>query len=69
MASLERSVAHRMTKAVERFADSGLGDIKKLRDVDPPTLRLRVGDYRVFFRRKEEGIRVVRVHNRREAYR
>jgi len=50
LASLERSAARRIWQAVERFADSGLGDVKKLHDVDPPTLRLRVGDYRVFFR-------------------
>lgn len=69
LASLDRGLVLRVRKAVERFADSGLGDVKKLQDVDPPTLRLRVGDYRVFFRQREEGIRVVRVRNRREAYR
>jgi mRNA-degrading endonuclease RelE of RelBE toxin-antitoxin system len=69
LASLERSLARRITKAVERFADSGLGDVKKLHGVDPPTLRLRVGDYRVFFRDRGETIRIVRVRNRREAYR
>jgi mRNA-degrading endonuclease RelE of RelBE toxin-antitoxin system len=69
MASLERSIANRITKAVERFADSGLGDVKKLQGVDPVTLRLRVGDYRVFFRDRGESIRVVGVRNRKEAYR
>jgi mRNA interferase RelE/StbE len=69
MASLERRVADRITKAVERFADSGLGDIKKLHDVDPPTLRLRIGDFRVFFRDQGESIRIVRVRDRKEAYR
>jgi mRNA interferase RelE/StbE len=69
LASLERSVARRVRQAVERFADSGLGDVKKLQGVDPPTLRLRVGDYRVFFRDNGASIRIVRVRNRREAYR
>jgi len=67
--SLDRSVARRVKQAIERFADSSLGDVKKLQDVDPPTLRLRVGDYRVLFRDRGDSIRIVRVRNRREAYR
>jgi mRNA-degrading endonuclease RelE of RelBE toxin-antitoxin system len=69
LASLDRSLVRRVRSALERFAESGLGDIKKLHDVDPPTLRFRVGDYRAFFRDTEDSIRVVRVRNRKEAYR
>jgi mRNA interferase RelE/StbE len=69
MAGLDRSVAHRVKKAVERFSESGAGDIKRLQDVDPPEYRLRVGDYRVRFNQSKDTIVILRVRNRREAYR
>ncbi|MGA3204557.1 MAG: type II toxin-antitoxin system RelE/ParE family toxin [Bryobacteraceae bacterium] len=37
--------------------------------MDPPEYRLRVGDYRVRFDQDHETIRVLRVRNRKEAYR
>jgi mRNA-degrading endonuclease RelE of RelBE toxin-antitoxin system len=43
--------------------------VKKLQDIDPPEYRLRVGDYRVRFELQKETMRVLRVRNRREAYR
>jgi mRNA-degrading endonuclease RelE of RelBE toxin-antitoxin system len=54
---------------VERFADTGAGNVKRLQGIDPPEYRLRVGDYRVRFHREVETIRILRVRNRREAYR
>lgn len=62
-------MARRVKLAVERFANTGLGDVKKLQGVDPPEYRLRVGDYRVRFHQQGDTIRVRRVRNRREAYR
>jgi mRNA interferase RelE/StbE len=69
MAALDKGIAHRVKQAVERFARSGAGNIKKLQGIDPPEYRLRVGDYRVRFDLNGETIRVLRVLNRREAYR
>jgi mRNA-degrading endonuclease RelE of RelBE toxin-antitoxin system len=43
--------------------------VKKLQDIDPPEYRLRVGDYRVRFALEKETMLVLRVRNRREAYR
>jgi mRNA-degrading endonuclease RelE of RelBE toxin-antitoxin system len=37
--------------------------------LDPPEYRLRVGDYRVRFHQEGETILILRVRNRREAYR
>jgi mRNA-degrading endonuclease RelE of RelBE toxin-antitoxin system len=51
------------------FAGTGAGDVKKLRGISPPEYRLRVGDYRIRFDMEGEAIRVLRVRNRREAYR
>ena len=51
------------------MADTGAGNVKRLQGIDPPEYRLRVGDYRVRFHREGETIRILRVRNRREAYR
>jgi mRNA interferase RelE/StbE len=69
MAALDKGLARRVKQAVERFADSGAGDVKKLQGIQPAEYRLRVGDYRVRFNLEGDTIRVLRVRNRREAYR
>ena len=69
MAALDKSIARRVKQAVERFADTGVGNVKRLQGIDPPEYRLRVGDYRVRFHLDDETVQVLRVRNRREAYR
>jgi len=69
MAALDKGIARRVKQTVDRFARTGAGNIKKLQGFDPPEYRLRVGDYRVRFDLDGENIRVLRVRNRREAYR
>ena len=66
--SLDRGTALRILHALHRFAESGAGDIKTLQGEEE--LRLRVGDYRLFFVLTSDGvIEVRRVRHRREAYR
>lgn len=60
--------------ALERLAATERGNVERLKGIDPPEYRLRVGDWRVRFCYKdvgtvELGISVVRVLHRREAYR
>ncbi|HZU26761.1 MAG TPA: type II toxin-antitoxin system RelE/ParE family toxin [Bryobacteraceae bacterium] len=69
MAALDKSNARRVKNAVERFAATGAGNVKRLHAIDPPEFRLRVGDYRVRFHRAGDIVGVLRVRNRREAYR
>lgn len=70
MAALDKAHAHRMKQAIERLAETGVGDVKKLQGVDPPEFRLRVGDFRVRFSLPgDQTVRVNRVQNRRDAYR
>lgn len=69
MAALDKGIARRVKRAVERFAETGAGNVKKLQDIDPPEFRLRVGDYRVRFELDGKIVRILRVRNRREAYR
>lgn len=69
MAALDKGLARRVKNTVERFAATGAGNVKKLQDIEPPEYRLRVGDYRVRFELQGETMRILRVRNRREAYR
>lgn len=69
MAALDKGIARRIKHAVERFADAGAGNVKRLQGIDPPEYRPRVGDYRVRFHLEGEIVRVLRVRNRREACR
>ncbi len=69
MGALDKGIARRVKQAVERFAETGVGSVKKLQGIDPPEYRLRVSDYRVRFEMHGETIRILRVRNRREAYR
>lgn len=69
MAALEKSIARRVKQSIERFAGTGVGNVKRLHGVEPPEFRLRVGDYRIRFHSSGETVTVLRVLNRREAYR
>ena len=40
VAALERGIARRIKLAVERFNESGAGDVKRLQGVDPGEYRL-----------------------------
>jgi mRNA interferase RelE/StbE len=56
-------------EAIERFAQSGAGDVRMLTG-GGRQLRLRVGDWRVrFVYEKPDIIRILHIRNRREAYR
>jgi mRNA-degrading endonuclease RelE of RelBE toxin-antitoxin system len=69
MASLDQAIARRVNQSIERFAELGAGDVKRLQGIEPPEYRLRSGDYRVRFYSDGVTLTVLRVRNRREAYR
>jgi mRNA-degrading endonuclease RelE of RelBE toxin-antitoxin system len=55
--------------AIERFAQTGFGDVKMLAG-EGRQLRLRVGDWRVrFLYEKPYIIRILHIRHRSEAYR
>lgn len=67
--SLDKPAAMRILSALHRFAKSGTGDLKALQG-DAEELRLRIGDYRLFFvYTDDEAIEIRRVRHRKEAYR
>ena len=67
--AVDRETARQILLAIDRYLETGAGDVIKLQA--PRTdFRLRVGDYRVLFRRIEErSIEVLRVRHRSAAYR
>ena len=69
MAALEKRKARQVKNAVERFAQHGTGKVKKLQGVDPAEFRLRVGDFRVRFQVDGDTLRILRLLDRKDAYR
>jgi mRNA interferase RelE/StbE len=66
---IDRPAAMRIFTAIQRFAETGAGDVKELKG-ESGELRLRVGDYRVRFTHElDDTIRIHAVRHRREAYR
>jgi mRNA-degrading endonuclease RelE of RelBE toxin-antitoxin system len=60
----------RLLKSLDRFLKTDAGNVKQLEGFDPSLFRLRVGDWRLIYRKQgDDAIEVVRVRNRREAYR
>jgi plasmid stabilization system protein ParE len=66
---IEQPIAWQILKTVARYAQTGEGNTKQLRDIEPPLIRLRTQDHRVFFRDKGGYLEISRVLHRREAYR
>lgn len=65
---LDKPTAMRILAGLHRFAERGDGDVKALEGREE--LRLRIGDYRVFFvSSMADVIEIRRVLHRKEAYR
>lgn len=64
---LDKPTAMRILSALHRFAEAGEGDVKALQGREE--LRLRIGDYRLFFVVTGEAIEIRSVAHRSEAYR
>jgi len=58
----------RIVAGIDQYAGAGIDDVKRVQT--RTALRLRIGDWRVFFRRTDDGrIEIDAVLHRREAYR
>jgi len=64
---IDRDAAMRILTALDRFVRTAEGDVKALQERDE--LRLRVGDYRLFFVNIADALEIRRVLHRKEAYR
>ena len=68
--AIDRETALRLLKALARFLATDTGNVKQLEGFDPPRYRLRISDWRIIFRKTGgDAIEILRVRNRREAYR
>jgi plasmid stabilization system protein ParE len=66
---IAQPIALQILKTLARYAQSGEGNTKQLRGIEPPLIRLRAQDHRVFFRDKGDYLQISRVLDRKEAYR
>ncbi len=67
--SIDRETALEILHCIDRYLDSRNGDVKRLKAPEIG-LRLRCGDYRIFFEQpKANAIWITRIKHRREAYR
>ena len=67
--AIDQQTALRILHELARFMATGEGDVKRLQDIEPPELRLRVGDYRIRFYDHGDRLEILTVKHRREAYR
>lgn len=70
LARLDPPDQERIIAAVHRLAATAQGDVVRLQGIKPPEWRLRVGSWRVRFRRNvpQEILEVLRVLPRDKAY-
>jgi mRNA interferase RelE/StbE len=61
-----RSDAKRLISAIDRYAQSGIGDVKALSGLTG--FRLRVGDYRILFEKTDSGFIITRIGPRGSIY-
>jgi len=66
---IDRPTALGLLEGLADYVLTGYGDVERLQGVEPPELRLRLGDYRLRFCDDGECIQILRVLHRREAYR
>ena len=66
---IDREIAIDLLHRLARFLSTEEGDVKRLADIEPPEFRLRLGDYCIRFYDRGEWIEILRVRNRKEAYR
>jgi len=66
---IDQPVALQVLKTLARYAHAGEGNVRQLQAIQPPLLRLRAQDHRIFFREKGDFLEISRVLHRKEAYR
>lgn len=67
--AIDRRTAIDLLHGLARFLATEEGDVKRLQDLDPPELRLRLGDFRIRFRDHGDWIEILRVRHRKDVYR
>ena len=66
---INRQTALGLLRSLADYLLSGHGDVERLTDVRPPELRLRLGNWRIRFRDHGDWMEILRVLDRKDAYR
>jgi plasmid stabilization system protein ParE len=66
---IERPVALQILKTLARYTLTGEGNTRQLQGIEPPLIRLRAQNHRIFFRDKGDNLEISRVLDRKDAYR
>ena len=56
-------------KTLARYAQTGEGNTRQSKGIEPPLVRLRAQDHRLLFRDRGEYLEISRVLDRKDAYR
>lgn len=67
--AIKQPIALQILHTLGRYAKTETGNVKQLRGTDPPLSRLRTQNHRVLFHDKGDLIEIVRVLDRKKAYR
>lgn len=67
--AIDQWTALSILHAIHRYAETGAGDVRPLTGEFEGFLRLRPGDYRIFFQETIDILTIHHIRNRREAYR
>lgn len=66
---LDRPTRERLVNGVDSLAETGQGDVKRLKGMKQELFRLRIGEWRVFFSKEAGGVLLIRtVRPRGDAY-
>jgi mRNA-degrading endonuclease RelE of RelBE toxin-antitoxin system len=66
---IDKPAALQIFETLSRYASRGSGDAKQLKGRNPPLSRLRSQNYRILFRDQGAHLEIVRVRDRKDAYR
>jgi mRNA interferase RelE/StbE len=69
LTELDDETATRIETAVDAYAETGRGDVKKLKGQYLGQYRLRVGKWRVYFTRDHDLLILIGIDDRGQAYR
>lgn len=67
--AIDRATALRILEAIARLGATGAGDVEPMQAEWRDCHRLRVGHYRVIFRRLDDGLEILTVGHRSDVYR
>jgi mRNA-degrading endonuclease RelE of RelBE toxin-antitoxin system len=70
LCGIDQAQAVNILPAPDRFAKTGVGDVRKLTADKPGCFRFRIGNWRIIFQPEGDAVfRVYSVDNRKDAYR